>query len=394
MNTKDKMVTRLNAGKKVRSSGLELLKIIAVFAIIISHISKWLYEPSPYVGFNEYVFNLNLNTPDLSILFVSATMQFGAFGNRVFYLCSVWFLLDSKKSGWQKAVKMYILFYILSVSSFAIEAIIRNGYIHTELILKSILPNVLQSNWYATYYIVLCFTYPLLNKLVNKMTEKALSLTVWIFLAVMMAAFFVGFAFMPEVVLWVWMYLAVAYFKRYKKEFCDNLKVNLIILISAIILCAGFKMLINYLGMQNILFKDQLLFFNINISPFTLVIAFTAMNVFRKMTFKSRFINYISSLTFLIYLTHANLIFRLRYIPEIFRYVYAIFGHNKLFLTVMTLSIALLVASTLVSIVIKHTLDLGISKLVDKVVAKVKERNALNQVPPISIEQIEERKTA
>ena len=89
MSTKDKMVTHLNAGKKVRSSGLELLKIIAVFAIIISHISKWMHEPSPYVGFNEYGFNLNLNTPDLSILFVSATMQFGVFGNRVFYLCSV-----------------------------------------------------------------------------------------------------------------------------------------------------------------------------------------------------------------------------------------------------------------------------------------------------------------
>ena len=97
-----------------RESGIELLKIIAIFAIVISHTVQTLTSKNKYVGFSDYVFDISHSTTDpLSFVFM-LLRYLGQFGNIVFVICSAWFLVDSSKSSGKKVVNL--IFEIWSVS--------------------------------------------------------------------------------------------------------------------------------------------------------------------------------------------------------------------------------------------------------------------------------------
>lgn len=51
--------------KKERNSGIELLKIIAIVLIVISHVVYTLKTVNPYISYNGYVVDLSIATADI-----------------------------------------------------------------------------------------------------------------------------------------------------------------------------------------------------------------------------------------------------------------------------------------------------------------------------------------
>lgn len=82
--------------KAERMSGIELLKIFAILLIVISHVVQTLTSKS-VVFSSDYVIDANKATTS-AICFLLALFRYcGQAGNYIFFVCSAWFLIESKK---------------------------------------------------------------------------------------------------------------------------------------------------------------------------------------------------------------------------------------------------------------------------------------------------------
>lgn len=95
---------------KKRNSNIELLKIIAMLLITISHVIPYNY-PNPG---NEYI-----NIGNASMNFTNIALQFirylGQIGNVIFVICSSYFLLEKKKTKYKKVMQIIIDNVFISV---------------------------------------------------------------------------------------------------------------------------------------------------------------------------------------------------------------------------------------------------------------------------------------
>lgn len=95
---------------KGRNSAIELLKVIAVLAIICSHS---VIPPARKLDYVQFI-NLKMTTSDIKFFISALFICLGQWGNAVFIVCSAWFLLDSKKVKWKKAINMIMDTFVIS----------------------------------------------------------------------------------------------------------------------------------------------------------------------------------------------------------------------------------------------------------------------------------------
>lgn len=87
--------------KWLRNSGVEILKIIAIFLIVISHVTQTLYTINPAFP-SDYVLEVKYASKNIQHLILTWFSTFGSQGNLIFLVSSAWFLLDSKKNNSKK----------------------------------------------------------------------------------------------------------------------------------------------------------------------------------------------------------------------------------------------------------------------------------------------------
>lgn len=95
-----------------RQSGIELLKIIAMLLIVISHNAQSVSGAENFI-----INNVNINQPTTNLfIFISQFFRsFGALGNNMFLLSSIWFLVDSKNVKLNKIAYITLDTYVFSV---------------------------------------------------------------------------------------------------------------------------------------------------------------------------------------------------------------------------------------------------------------------------------------
>ncbi len=90
-----------------RNSGIELLKIFAIVLIVLSHVMQTLW------------YNTDLkpeqNTADMQRLMLVIFSYSGVIGNTIFFICSAWFLVDSKRNNKRKVLQMIADIWMVSV---------------------------------------------------------------------------------------------------------------------------------------------------------------------------------------------------------------------------------------------------------------------------------------
>ena len=353
--------------KKERNSGIELLKIIAIVLIVIFHVVNTLKTINPYISYSDYVIDLSVATTDIWKFILTIFSYLGYLGNSIFFICSAWFLLRSSK--YYKRKWFFMLLEILFISMFilVVMLIIRHGDISGKILLKSILPTTFAPNWYLTCYLLFYPIHPLLNVVIQKLDKQHLfRFSAALFVIYGCFAFIKNDLFFSStIILWIAIYFVMAYIQLYLKDFADSDKYNFMLLAVGLVGWFGIAFVANYLGLHISFFNDKVLRWATNYNPFLIIIAIALFNLMRKLTFKNRAINYISSLSLLVYIIHENVVLRNYCRTALWNYVYKNYGYSHILLWVFALSFIVFMFGLVSSMIYDKTIRTFIRKLAD-----------------------------
>ena len=362
--------------KKERQSGLELLKILAIILIIVSHTINTIGTPtSVFTNTSEAFFNINLTSNNLEVIFLIIVKYFANAGNFIFMICTAWFLIDSHKTKKNKVLNLVLDVFIISIL-FLVLLSISGIKIEKKLIIKSIFPTIFANNWYITCYILIYMIHPLLNIIIENIEKRKLLLLNIILLIIYFGLCWIqqGILFRTSLIIFVAVYFLTAYIKKYMISFTKNMKQNILIIMVSSILIIVLALLINILGNNIEFLHDKVLKLCNMSNPLVLLLSFSLFNIFKEMKFTNKSINYISSLSMLIYVIHENLLIRTYIRPWIYVKIFNKFGHHMLVLQVFGLVILIFIVSIILSILYKESIQKITKRISDILVPRIKKK--------------------
>lgn len=354
--------------KKERESGIELYKVIAIFLIVLSHVIQTLTEPNYVLGIGEGTFiNIATATTDLNVLLLALFRICGALGNNMFFICSAWFLVNSKKMSLKKVIHMILDVWIINMIVFwGLHAIGIQFQVSDTV--RTFFPTTFANNWYITCYLLFYLIYPFLNRMLEQLNiSEHFALTSFLFMIYFIIPVLpleeINLFFANELVIFLATYVIVSFIKIYKNEWTENLKLNKGILFVSIVSYVALILSVDYLGLRTNYFLNRLVRWNMNNSLFMFLIAFSSFNMMKKKKFINRTINYFSSLSLLVYIFHENLAFRRYFRPMIEFSILRRFGIEHAFICAVFMAVSLAILSFIISAVYKIFFTKIVSKL-------------------------------
>lgn len=360
--------------KKERESSIELLKIIAVFLIVIAHVIQTLNTKEAFtdLGFSDGFIELTATT-DIKTFILIFIRLFGQLGNLIFVVCSSYFLIDSKKDNKKKIIKLWCNTLIISILILGIFLFIGMD-ISKKTIIKQFFPILFANNWFIAVYIIFIAIIPYLNILINNLDKKQLfRISLVLFLVYYVISFIRPSFQANQLIYFITIYFMITYFKKYMSNFWEKkancIRVLFLGLVSFILLV----IVTDFLGLKFSFMKNTILYWNKMNNPFLLLIAISLFYLFKKLKFRSKFINTVSSLSLYIYLFHENVLIRQYSRVYIWHYLYETIGYKYLLTEIITFSIVLFFVATISSYVYKITVE----KVVDRVIEKVEKNKKI-----------------
>ena len=354
--------------KKERESGIELYKVIAIFLIVLSHVIQTLTEPNYVLGIGEGTFiNIATATTDLNVLLLALFRICGALGNNMFFICSAWFLVNSKKMSLKKVIHMILDVWIINMIVFwGLHAIGIQFQVSDTV--RTFFPTTFANNWYITCYLLFYLIYPFLNRMLEQLNiSEHFALTSFLFMIYFIIPVLpleeINLFFANELVIFLATYVIVSFIKIYKNEWTENLKLNKGILFVSIVSYVVLILSVDYLGLRTNYFLNRLVRWNMNNSLFMFLIAFSSFNMMKKKKFINRTINYFSSLSLLVYIFHENLAFRRYFRPVIEFSILRRFGIEHAFICAVFMAVSLAILSFIISAIYKIFFTKIVSKL-------------------------------
>lgn len=355
-NLTDRQTDRQTA---VRDSGIELLKIFAIFVIVISHVVQTLSSENLDISYQGYVLDITKATTNFQYIVLLIFRYFGVWGNSLFFICSAWFLLKATAYKKKKWFFMLVEIWTVSIIILIVTYAILHGGISAKIIIKSIFPTLFRNNWYMTCYLLFYPISPILNRVIDGMSKRqllrsasALAL-LYIFLDFIEGDWF----FSSTLILWVTIYFVMAYMQKYLMFFADSIKNNVVFALANAVCFVGLILLTEVGGLHIAFLSEKMMHWANNCNPFIIFMSIAMFNIARNVHFKNRFINYISSLSLLVYVIHENLIIRTYFRPAMWNYVYTNYGYNNLigwvFILVVITFLFGIIAAALYSVTIQ-----------------------------------------
>jgi hypothetical protein len=358
--------------KTRRDSGIELLKIVGILLIILSHVIQTLQMKSGDVPYSDYVIDTSVATQSVRVLILHFLSFSGQFGNWLFFLCSAWFLTDSKYSKKNKITFLIINVWLVSFIILFVATILRPEIIGIKIIIQCLFPTIWSNNWYLTAYILIYAAHPFLNIIINKLPQHSLFA-----LSATMITIYTGINFLKDsffsskIIVWIAVYFAVAYVKRYMPGFSDNLKANIVLFTVALFCHIALIMATNFVGLRVSAFSNQMNHW-LNISnPMLITMAAALFNIMRNIHFTSRAINYTSGLSLLIYIIHENILVRTYFRPFLWHFIYNHYGYNHLFALTFAYTAGIFAVSAVLAAVYSLTIEKAVIKISDSLTALI-----------------------
>lgn len=354
--------------KKERESGIELYKVIAIFLIVLSHVIQTLTEPNYVLGIGEGTFiNIATATTDLNVLLLALFRICGALGNNMFFICSAWFLVNSKKISLKKVIHMILDVWIINMIVFLGVHAIGIQFQVSDTV-RTFFPTTFANNWYITCYLLFYLIHPFLNCMLEQLNiSEHFTLTSFLFMIYFIIPVLpleeINLFFVNELVIFLATYVIVSFIKIYKNEWTENLKLNKGILFVSIVSYVALILSVDYLGLRTNYFLNRLVRWNMNNSLFMFLIAFSSFNMMKKKKFINRTINYFSSLSLLVYIFHENLAFRRYFRPVIEFSILRRFGIEHAFICAVFMAVSLAILSFIISAIYKIFFTKIVSKL-------------------------------
>lgn len=361
--------------KKTRESSIELLKIFAMFLIVISHVTQTLYTENNFFS-SDYILNIKESTTSFQKLILVWFSSFGAQGNLIFFISSAWFLLESKKVDDKKIISIMADVWIINIMILVIFKLVKLNTLNLKTIIYCLFPNMFSLNWYVTCYLLFYLIHVTLNKIIYEKNKKELLVTniILLYLYYVVNYLNYGLFFVSNLVTFIVIYFLIAYLKLYLKDYCQNLKKNKKIFYLTVLVTPILILITNILGQNISLFRDKLLHWGGNNSPFLLVTAISLFIIFKEKKYKSKVINNISSLTLIIYVIHENYLIRTYIRPYIWKYIYKKYTYKYVVLQDMLYAILLFIISTILAFLYKKILQKIIHNMSTKIYIIMKKK--------------------
>ena len=354
--------------KKMRSSNLELLRILSMLFIVAHHFSV----------------HGNFNLIEKSFTFNKIIIQIigsgGKFGVNLFVLITGYFLITGKFN-LKKLIKLIIETWFYSVTILLIFFIFPLGInIGIKEIIKSFLPITYSVYWFITTYIILYIFVPFINFFVNKISRKEyLKL---IFLLVLFCSFVSTFAktnlAFSELSYFLLLYLIGGYFRLYPNKYAEKVNFNFLYgIIFYLLICISI-IAFNILGEKYQIFSRGATYFTGQKSFLMLISSMGIFLGFKNLNIKNtKIINIISSTTLGIYLIHDNFLVReflwLKFfkVSEHFYDKYLLFYSLKIIFLVFILC---MIVDLSRQILFKYTVDKFMEKYFDDYILYVQKK--------------------
>ena len=154
---------------KVRQSNIELLRIVAIFLVMVAHCNSWLGGglPNPSEGMTTVFFGKYIIAALASICVV------------LFVLISGYF---SIKPNLKSIVNLWTQIFFVYIYLFVIQSIVINKGVDVKGLMMCFLA-FSRGNWFVKAYLVLMLLSPALNLLAEKLSRKGMLLFLGIFTA-------------------------------------------------------------------------------------------------------------------------------------------------------------------------------------------------------------------
>lgn len=330
-----------------RNSGVDLLRILALILIVISHVTQTWGGGIVNSHFStEYLIDFQNASTNIQYTMLAWFRSFGCQGNLIFFTCSAWFLLERDRVDPGKVVAIIADVCCINV---LIQLVLRvcGLSIAAGDAMKSLFPTMYALNWFVTCYILVYLFHPYLNLIAKKCSKAELFAMDFILSAIYFGICFINpdLFFSNDLILFLVLYLDTAYLKFHMPEFCSSRKKNLILAVAGILGNLGLALLMNFLGNRVAFLNDKLLCFAKNSSPFLLMTAFGAFNLFYHADISHPAISRVSSASLLIYVLHEALLIREYIRPILHIWVYRTFGYAHIVLWVLAISAGLFTAA-------------------------------------------------
>ncbi len=284
---------------KERDSNFELLRIFAIFMIIVSHFCY-------HGGVLENVVSEKITTN----LIITQILYFQNWTISVFIMITGYFMIKSK-ANYKKIINLIIEMFFYSIVFMGIFYGLNIVKFDIKRCISNIFPIFWSGNWFVKYYIILYLLIPYLNIFIEKLSKEQLQKVIVLFLII--------FSIISTITHNAWNftwhnifildYIIGAYIRLYPIKKLENNKINIISLLLITILSLVFSvtcMLLSKILDVSILFKIPGALINSFSSPVPILIAFFIFHLFKNIKIKSKLINYIASSTLGIYLVHDN----------------------------------------------------------------------------------------
>ena len=287
----------MNDTLEKRSSNIELLRIIAMFMVVLGHY---------YVkgGFPD---DSLMNANKLLLQFLGSWSKIAV---DIFVIISGYFLV-TQKFRWNKLVKFFCCTYFWSLATLSFALFVIHLDISKSLILKALNP-LTPLNWFARAYLILYIIFPLLNRFINAVTKNRLAIAIGILTTIFyiiptIKGISLG-GYLNSVFMFIDMYCIGAYLRLYGDVHLEKIIRNvggtsLLVYYASIII-------FDYLGRYDLYYiakENVMRFAFVGCNIFGLLIAIALFVKSKNMKIKyNRLINSVAATTFAVYLIHDN----------------------------------------------------------------------------------------
>lgn len=341
---------------KQRNSSIELMKIIALFLVVLCH-SLPLYKFGGSTELDGFL-NLRQSTTILQELVLIIFSHLGQVGNALFIVPSAYFLLDSNEVKKNKIIQYIMDTFIVSVIYLVIFSVIY-GKLPITYIISSLLPTTFNFYWFITCYILLYAVHPWLNIVIKNLGKKQLFTAniCLLFLYCVVSFVLNGKYYYSHLVGFIVYYFFVAYVKLYLPKLSGDKKVNLKIF--AVSLCGFILMIVatNYIGVCFSFASGLVGNLERFINPFIVGLSISAFNLCRLKVWKNKKINIISSTSLLVFVISNNNIVCSFVKPILFENIYIYISYDYITAICVLIAIATMVISIMIALVYMKTIQ-------------------------------------
>ena len=331
-----------------RNSSVELLKLIACAVIIFSHS----FPRGIPTDAMPHLIDPSQATANGQIFWLIVIKYLGQVGNAVFIVSSTFFLRRSYTVKTRKVFDMIQNSFLISVL-FLTVLLLTGWRFPLTTIIKQFIPITMAVNWFVGCYILFYLIHPALNRVIDSLDQRAL-----LNICLLVLVFYCGINFLipgryyyTQLIGFINIHLLVSYMEQYMPKFTASAKQNLRLLLCMSAALFGLIWLTNFLGLRISALSGMADWFSNISNPLIIAIGICSFNLARMIQYENRTINYLSSLTLLIYIIHANDLIMDYVKPAFFAWVYQIGAYDQILLWCFLFGLILLIGGIGLSIV-------------------------------------------